>query len=75
LFDQTLAQVAADTGVGLFSRRALMQAWRRGGAQLADFIATDGLHHNDRGYLCVAKSLARSILSGVAPPQPVTASR
>jgi acyl-CoA thioesterase I len=75
LLDQALGQVAADTGATLFSRRALMRSWQRDGEPLADFIASDGLHHNDHGYLCVAQSLARAILSGLAPRQPVTASR
>jgi len=75
LFDQTLAQVASETSAGLFSRRGLMQAWRRDGEPLADFIAADGLHHNDHGYFCVAQSLARAILAGLAQRQPVTASR
>ncbi len=74
VFDQTLAQVAAETDAALFSRRALMRGWHRAGASLADFIATDGLHHNDHGYFCVAEALAREILAGIAPSQPVTAS-
>lgn len=74
-FDQALAQVAAETGAGLFSRRALMQGWRRDGVPIAEFIATDGLHHNDHGYLCVAEALARSIMAGLTPKQPLTASR
>jgi lysophospholipase L1-like esterase len=75
LFDQGLAQVASATGATLFSRRALMQSWGRDGAPPAEFIAPDGLHHNDHGYLCIAQSLAHSILAGLAPRQPVTASR
>ena len=75
VFDQTLAQVAEETGASLFSRRALMLAWHRDGTPLAEFIAADGLHHNDRGYLCVAQSLAHAILAGLAPTQGVTASR
>jgi acyl-CoA thioesterase I len=75
VFDRTLAQVASETGAALFSRRSLMRAWSSGGAQLAEFIAPDGLHHNDRGYLCVAQSLAKSIVAGLAPAQPLTASR
>jgi acyl-CoA thioesterase-1 len=73
VFDLALAQVAAETDTALFSRRTLMRAWHRDGASLADFIAADGLHHNDRGYLCVAAALAKVILAGVAPSQPVTA--
>jgi lysophospholipase L1-like esterase len=75
VFDQALAQVASETGASLFSRRALMRGWMHEGAPLTQFIATDGLHHNDRGYLCVAQSLAQSILGGLAPIHAVTASR
>jgi acyl-CoA thioesterase-1 len=75
LFDQSLAQVATDTGAALFSRRALMQGWLRDGEPFADFIAEDGLHHNDHGYFCIAQSLAKSILAGLAPHPPQAASR
>jgi acyl-CoA thioesterase I len=75
VFDQTLAKVAQETGAALFSRRSLMRGWFHDGAQPAEFIATDGLHHNDHGYLCVAQSLAQAIVAGLAPSQPVTASR
>jgi acyl-CoA thioesterase-1 len=75
LFDQSLAQVAAETGATVFSRRALMQGWSSDGAVLAEFLAADGLHHNDRGYLCIAQSLAHSILAGLAPRAPLTATR
>lgn len=74
-FDQTLAQVANETGASLFSRRALMLGWSHDGAPIPQFIAADGLHHNDHGYLCVAESLANAILAGLAPGRPVTASR
>ncbi|HEY2620613.1 MAG TPA: GDSL-type esterase/lipase family protein [Acetobacteraceae bacterium] len=75
VFDQELAQVAKETGASLFSRRALMLGWHHDGAPLAQFIAADGLHHNDRGYLCVAQSLAHAILAGLAPGHRMTASR
>jgi lysophospholipase L1-like esterase len=73
VFDQLLAQVAAETGASLFSRRTLMRGWYRAGASPAEFIAADGLHHNDHGYFCVAQALAHAILAGLAPGQPVTA--
>jgi len=75
LFNQILAQVASETGASLFSRRALMQAWEQGGDPSAEFIAADGLHHNDRGYYCVATALAREIVAGLAADRPKTASR
>jgi lysophospholipase L1-like esterase len=75
VFDQALAQVASETGAALFSRRSLMQGWMHDGAPLTQFIAADGLHHNDRGYLCVAQSLAQVILAGLTPSGHLTASR
>jgi lysophospholipase L1-like esterase len=76
VFDKELAEVAAETGATLFSRRALMRAWRSEGFAFADFIAVDGLHHNDHGYFCVAQTLAKSILAGLKQPShPLTASR
>ena len=75
VMDAELARVADNTGAALFSRRALMQAWDQEGAAPAKFIATDGLHHNDRGYHCVATALARSIIAGLAADHPLTASR
>jgi acyl-CoA thioesterase I len=73
--DDALAQVAAETGATLFSRRTLMQFWQHAGEPLADFIAPDGLHHNDHGYLCVAQALGSAILAGQTERQPLTASR
>jgi acyl-CoA thioesterase I len=74
-FDNELAEVARDTGAALFSRRALMREWSHEGAPLVQFIASDGLHHNDRGYHCVALSLATAIAAGLSPTPPLTASR
>jgi acyl-CoA thioesterase-1 len=75
VYDHELAQVASETGAALFSRRALMRAWRSEGFAFADFIAVDGLHHNDRGYYCVADALAKSMLAGLKQNRPLTASR
>lgn len=74
-FDHELAEVARDTGAALFSRRALMRGWSREGAPPVQFIASDGLHHNDHGYRCVALSLAQTIATALTPRPPVTASR
>jgi acyl-CoA thioesterase I len=73
VFDEALAKVAADTGAALFSRHALMLGWLRNGASLSEFIAADGLHHNDHGYRCVALALAHAILAGLTPHDAVTA--
>ena len=67
-FDGALAELSRTDGVGLFSRDRLMAAWEREGAAPAEFIAADHLHHNDRGYLCVARALAEEILADVSPP-------
>ena len=68
LIGQALADVAARTGAGLFSRNALMLQWSRGGHPDAEFISDDGIHHNDRGYRCVAQALAASIIEGLTAP-------
>lgn len=67
-FDGALAELSRASGVGLFSRDRLMVAWEREGAAPAEFVATDHLHHNDRGYRCVARALAEQILAAVSPP-------
>ena len=60
-----LAQVAEATGAGMFSRSGLMEAWAQEGAPSLTFVSSDGLHHNDRGYACVAGALADAILHGL----------
>lgn len=62
---QMLADVAAKTGSGLFGRGRLMDQWQQDGRPYAEFINADGVHHNDLGYRCLAKALARSILQGL----------
>jgi acyl-CoA thioesterase I len=70
-----LAQVAKATGIGLFSRADLMAAWDQAGTPALAFIAADGLHHNDRGYVCVADALADAILNGLRETQALSARR
>jgi len=69
LIEQALHDVAAASGVNLFSRGAMMDQWARAGAPNEDFIATDGMHMNNRGYACLAEALARTI--GAALRQPI----
>ena len=57
---------ATETGAGLFSRDALMARWERDGHPRGGFIAPDGLHHNDRGYACLAEALASAIRAGLS---------
>ncbi len=77
-FDAALAEVAAQAGAGLFARGRLMELWQDEGYPYAGFIADDGIHHNDRGYACVARALAASIVAGLdrdAADGPMRASR
>jgi acyl-CoA thioesterase I len=70
-FDETLRELAASHKLSLFSRASLMRHWLRDGVPFEAMIGKDGLHHNDRGYDCVAKALARSILAALRPTQVV----
>ena len=75
VLEDSLQHVARETGVNLFSRSHLMDAWSDEGSKPGLFIASDGLHHNDLGYLCVSQALARQIASAVSGPLAVAASR
>lgn len=66
--DPALAAVAAETGASLFSRGRLMDDWAAGGRPYQEFISSDGLHHNNLGYRCVAQALAGTLLSGLDRP-------
>jgi lysophospholipase L1-like esterase len=67
--DDFLAAVrntAHDQEVGLFSRFALMQAWRaQDPARTDSLVGADQLHHTDAGYACMADGLAAMILAGL----------
>lgn len=56
---------ATSHAVPVFSRTRLMRAWEAAGTSPLDMLHKDGLHHNDRGYACVAHALAASILGGL----------
>jgi lysophospholipase L1-like esterase len=75
VLNAVLAEVAKETGSGLFSRAGLMATWDQEGAPSITFIASDGLHHNDRGYACVASALADAILDGLRKPSSLSARR
>ena len=66
--DRAMADVANRTRTELFDRGALMDQWRLNGHPYEQFISTDGVHHNDLGYRCVAKALASAILDGLGRP-------
>lgn len=63
--DQALADVATLDGAKLFARGRLMELWQDAGYPYADFLDNDGVHHNDRGYACLARALAATILDGM----------
>jgi acyl-CoA thioesterase-1 len=69
--DQAIADIAVHHHAGLFQRSRLMDLWQQDGYPYASFISDDGVHHNDRGYACVARALASVILDGLGQ-EPVT---
>jgi acyl-CoA thioesterase-1 len=75
VLEESLDKVARETGVNLFSRSHLMDEWSDEGAKPGLFTASDGLHHNDLGYQCVTKVLAREITAAINTPLAVSASR
>ena len=71
-----MREVAAANSVPIFSRAELMRSWEAAGVGPLHMLHADGLHHNDRGYACLAEALAESILRGLgaaAPPARVAA--
>lgn len=68
--EAALGALAKETGISLFSRGALMDAWQRQGQPYARFISADGLHHNDLGYRCVAQALSQWIVAGLTAGRP-----
>ncbi|WP_369413583.1 SGNH/GDSL hydrolase family protein [Caldovatus aquaticus] len=70
-FDAALAGLAgAIPGVALFSRGRLMDAWAAAGTPAGAMLIADGLHHNDRGYACLAAALAEALLGSGETPAP-----
>jgi lysophospholipase L1-like esterase len=68
IFEQSMAALAVDRQVPLFSRAARMRRWEEEGVPPAAFLVADGLHHNDRGYDCLAAALARSLVAALHQP-------
>ena len=69
-----MREVAAANSVPIFSRAELMRAWEAAGVAPLHMLHADGLHHNNRGYACLAEALAGSILRGLgAAPARVAA--
>jgi len=65
VLEDSLRRVARETQTNLFSRSHLMDAWSEEGSNPGLFTASDGLHHNDLGYECVAGSLSRLIVEAM----------
>ena len=63
-----MQEVADNHGVLLFPRYAIMRHWAI--SQPAEAVLSeDRFHMNDRGYVCMAESLASTILKAIAPPR------
>jgi lysophospholipase L1-like esterase len=67
-FDAALAGLAVERHVGLFSRGALMRAWEEAGVPSSAMLVGDRLHHNDRGYECLASALAQALVQAAGRP-------
>lgn len=66
-YDAALAELAVAQQVPLFSRGRLMRRWEAAGTRTSDMLGADELHHNDRGYDCLAAALAGSITAALQP--------
>jgi Lysophospholipase L1 and related esterases len=63
-----ISSAAAQEHVDLFHRFALMRYWHeREGLPFQAFLSPDGLHMNDWGHSCFAKTLANAIADAAAP--------
>jgi len=63
-----ISSAAAQENVDLFHRFALMRYWHeREGLPFQAFLSPDGLHMNDWGHSCFAKTLANAIADAAAP--------
>jgi len=64
-----IAQIAKEEKVGLLRRYAMMRQWHETDRLPFDaFVTADGLHMNDWGYACLAKSLGAAIAEAVNRP-------
>ncbi len=61
-FPELLRTLAAERHLGLFPRGRVMSAWAAAGVPAAEVLSADGLHHNDRGYACLAEALAAALI-------------
>jgi acyl-CoA thioesterase I len=68
MLENAMKDIAASTGVNMFSRGGLMDEWALKGAPNDDFIAADGMHMNNRGYACLAEALGGTIAAALKQP-------
>jgi lysophospholipase L1-like esterase len=58
-----IGKIAAETGVPVFRRFALMQHWHEAHEiSFSDFLAPDLFHMNDWSYSCLARNLAAALI-------------
>ena len=62
--DQILRDIADEKHTALFRRGELMAQWESAGLPADHFISSDGLHHNNLGYRCIALAVAQGIVRG-----------
>lgn len=67
-YEQVMARIAKEYGIGLFRRYDIMRSWYEDGMPYAQFVQLDGLHLNDFGQKCIGKLLTRSILGALTGP-------
>jgi acyl-CoA thioesterase I len=64
-----IAETAKEEKIGLFRRYALMRRWHEVyGLPFETFVTWDGLHMNDWGYACLAKSLGAAVAEAATRP-------
>ncbi|NDH62681.1 MAG: SGNH/GDSL hydrolase family protein [Alphaproteobacteria bacterium] len=67
-YEEVMARVAKETGIGLFRRFDIMRSWYDDGMPYAQFVQLDGLHLNDFGQKCIGRLLTKSILGALTGP-------
>jgi acyl-CoA thioesterase I len=61
-----MADVAREKGVGVFPRYEIMKYWfETEQMPYARFIARDGLHMNDFGYMCIGRLLGQALAKAI----------
>ena len=66
----TIDRVAAEEGVGVYHRFALMREWHeKAGMSFDAFLWKDKFHLNDWGYNCFARDLGRAMVANIEAQQ------